>query len=447
MTGGGSADAGGQEALFDAAPVDDSGAETQDRFSWQHHCIAADAIRMLVGGGVVRIVCEVHQDYVIEDGAGFVLVSCKHREASRGPFTLSELCLEGGVAQLFARWQELGDVRLKLVTNAGLVAGKGESAELVAACAAIAGGASIDEDETRRRAREAFACALLAAGRRKQFTGIPVTPKPKKRSDPVEIPEGFIAKVEAFMRVFTLKPEMPPRQMIHTIHVHTVMQPALIEVGLAHLDATEAYDSLLATIADRNRMDGLSGRYQYWFWGDQLEGQRGTQAALVLARTISADDVQRACSATRTKHSGVLLRALESDHTKLEAKLLAGRVGPVRRREAERLREAWLAFRLERRSGLPGDSDEQYDLETRILGIAGDAESAAITAAGDVWGDLLFSELKERLRAASEGLAVGVSAELLLGAAFELTSRCHIWFSEEFDVNAALADVQQVGAQ
>jgi hypothetical protein len=90
------------DTALDEPPEDDSGSDTQDRFAWQHHCAAVDCIAMLTNAGIRRVVCEIHEDHVVDHGAsGLELVSCKHREQSRGPWKLTELCLSGGVAHLF----------------------------------------------------------------------------------------------------------------------------------------------------------------------------------------------------------------------------------------------------------------------------------------------------------------------------------------------------------
>jgi hypothetical protein len=48
---------------------EEGGAEVQARLEWQHHCTAIDCISMLGSEVPVRVVCEIHQDYVVDYGA------------------------------------------------------------------------------------------------------------------------------------------------------------------------------------------------------------------------------------------------------------------------------------------------------------------------------------------------------------------------------------------
>lgn len=43
---------------LETPPTEDSGAETQDRYGWQHHCTAADCLEMLSDPTITRVVCE-----------------------------------------------------------------------------------------------------------------------------------------------------------------------------------------------------------------------------------------------------------------------------------------------------------------------------------------------------------------------------------------------------
>jgi len=133
---------------FSTQPEDDSGAATQDRFSWQHHCIAVDRVGLIVAGQTRRVVGEIHEDYIVEHRDGLCeLVSCKHREASRGPWKLVDLCIDGGVGHLFGRWSAFPQTLLRLMTNGGLAAGKAEAGAVAIACAkaAVAGGVAVPD--------------------------------------------------------------------------------------------------------------------------------------------------------------------------------------------------------------------------------------------------------------------------------------------------------------
>ena len=62
------------------------------------------------------------------------------------------------------------------------------------------------------------------------------------------------------------------------------------------------------------------------------------------------------------------------------------------------------------------------------------------------WGDALWGELDRRFRA-MEGTsgAHGLSADLLLGGASELTDRCKAWFTDRFDAQLELNRLKEGG--
>lgn len=428
------ADDGARALAEDLPPLlEDSGADTQDRYSWQHHCTAVDALRMAKDQSIRRIVCEVHEDYVIEYESGIELVSCKHREASSGPWKLTELCSKGGVAHLFGRWEATKALRLRLMTNAGLQPGKNESGKLAEACARRAEGCT--PGEVREMAM-ALAGALLAAGRGKDIAGIPQTDKPKRHTD-LDVPPDFLTRVEEFMAVLVIRADLPARAHMREYVIGGVVRPLLHELEMPDTHAVHQYEACVALVAERNRSNGVTGRFAEWLTGEVPEGQRGSQLALITARSIRPDEI-KAC--LRTRGSTPLLRRWSTPgHDRLRAKLVAGGIGPTRANSATRLREAWLAAWAKMRTGLPGDVDERDDLEARVLEIAGDAEAFIATSGGD-WGNPMYEELKARLSANVDSLGspLQLTAELLMGIAMDLTAECEVWFSAEFDVEAAL---------
>jgi hypothetical protein len=235
---------------FALVPAEDSGAETQDRFRWQHHCTAADCIAMLLDPTVRRIVCEMHEDYLVDRGTDQrELVSCKTRELTRGAWPLTELCGKGGLAHLFSRRQELAGVRLRLMTNGALKLGPCETAAVIAACRAVADGAAFDGDVAK--CRDALARALLAARRSRPFQHIPETAKPLRGSG-APLPAGFADQVGEFMRVLRVCDGLPSRLHVRGHHVEEVMRPALVGLGHDPSSAGECYDAVVALVADRN---------------------------------------------------------------------------------------------------------------------------------------------------------------------------------------------------
>lgn len=425
------------------APAEDSGAETQDRFRWQHHCTAVDCIAMLRDATIRRIVCEVHEDYLVDRGEDDrELVSCKTREPSRGPWSLAELCCKGGLAHLFSRWRELGSVRLRLVTNGALKLGPYEASAVIAACRAIADGAAFEGDLAK--CRDALARALLSAGRSRSFEHIPETAKPL-RGSVVPLPAGFADQVEQFMGVVRVCEGLPSRLHVRGHHVEAVMRPAMDASGHDPVAAGDYYDAVVSLVADRNVSGPLTGQYANWLTDPGTGTTRGTLAALVQARTIDRNDVLAIMGNRPGTTHRRQPKASESD--RLRIKLLAGGIGETRINSALRVRERWLAHWARIRNDLPGDSRDLGDLEDFVLEVAGDVE-AEVASEGSDWGDKMYEALRTRLNTESDSLASSIAptGDLLLGLSLDLAARCEAWFSRPFDVDAVLADEVPVAA-
>jgi hypothetical protein len=101
--------------------LDDSGANTADRYDWQAAMAAADGFALYLDGlgddGRLRpdcgnrVLCEWQEDWVLFSGDSVQLVSGKHRDPSAGAYTtVAKLAVDGGLAHLF---------QLRLITCGG----------------------------------------------------------------------------------------------------------------------------------------------------------------------------------------------------------------------------------------------------------------------------------------------------------------------------------------
>ncbi|MEU6653009.1 hypothetical protein ABZ904_27135 [Streptomyces sp. NPDC046900] len=119
-----------RQLFFSVPQLDDSGADTLDRYNWQASMAAADGLRLYLDAlndgrpsqdidG--RIVCEYHEDWAAVDGDAVELVSAKHRDVTTGPFTtINSLADAGGVAHLFGRWHALNETPSLALSRGGL---------------------------------------------------------------------------------------------------------------------------------------------------------------------------------------------------------------------------------------------------------------------------------------------------------------------------------------
>jgi hypothetical protein len=425
-------------SLLDVIPDEDSGAQTQDRYRWQHHCTVVDCIQMLNDSEIEKIICEVHEDYIIVRRTHIELVSCKHREPSRGPWSLSDLCLNGGIAHLFSRWAAAKDPIARLITNAALKPGLMEAGEIVSACARVAESGSFEAKDLE--AREALARALLSARRQKKYHEIPETEKPTgRRSQWPPVEPGFLERVGTFMQALRVKFDAPARKYIEAVQ-QIATHDALAALGHPSEAHPKCYHAALSLVASRNMADELPGNYLAWITGNTDDGPRGSQRALIQARTIERRDVE-----TALRQAYRIDEKIAHDPFKvqrLQAKLIAGQVGGTRISSALRHRDLWLEKATSLRTGAPNESSARQLLEVKVLDIAGDVETA-LYGAEERWGNDMYEGLRSQLVEQHEALSkiLPLTSDDLLGLAMDLASRCYVWFSPPFDVDAAIREV------
>jgi hypothetical protein len=97
-------------------PIDDAGADTFERYRYQARVLAPLAIacgRSLVvynGGSILAIVCEHHEDALVETSAGWRAIQIKTRNQSLGPWRIRDVTgPQGGLCHLALTAQRLGE--------------------------------------------------------------------------------------------------------------------------------------------------------------------------------------------------------------------------------------------------------------------------------------------------------------------------------------------------
>ncbi|MFP5489590.1 MAG: dsDNA nuclease domain-containing protein, partial [Acidimicrobiia bacterium] len=72
-------------------PTDDVGADTLDRFRYQAHLIARACVAMVDDRRISAVICEWHEDYVIQFANGpSEIVSVKHHDGSQSHWTVRQ---------------------------------------------------------------------------------------------------------------------------------------------------------------------------------------------------------------------------------------------------------------------------------------------------------------------------------------------------------------------
>lgn len=395
------------DAVVETPPLDDAGALAQDRFDYQVHLATARCARMLVDDEIASVICEWHEDYVVQyRRAPSELVSVKHLEGSQPRWTLAGLCGAGGLLHLFERWRRVRErCTCRLQTNCGLRVGADEPGALREACA------NGDGPELRRWA------TLLAPG---------------VGSDDVE-------EVDRFLRALKIECELPDRHTVATVLATEVMRPVLRQLGFDERHADLLWRVLHDVVAEASRSgdrhdvsvalsdpDALAGDF---------ERRRVLQRKTIdRARALGALEVDRS-------RPRVLLSsppAFDRPRTRLVKKLERSGLGPTAIRSATRLRSNWLRIEHQWAVDLPGGQAELEHLRSHVVHTASQVERAA-RENDHPYGAVMQARMEEVLTTDHLGFdpLIPVSDMLLLGLVYDRTEACEVWWSDEFDADAA----------
>lgn len=396
-----------QTTLADLVGVpapDDTGATTAARYRFQAEVIVRDAIAVLVSGRGA-VLCEWHEDAIVfSHAARPELVSVKHREPSQGPWTLRALVEDGGLRHLFERWRDTGGrARCRVSTNGGL-------------------------GRTARQLRDA--CASEASTAIASISGSMA----RLLREPEDVVREFLASLR-------IEGELPARPHISAVNTTDLLVPALRRLGISALEPAAAYEALVRTVEEASR-DRAAGSQEFLdlIADPRRLDDRVKREYQLRGRTLTADRLRDALAEIRPIRrprlgpaTGVELRSA------LEQKLVAGGFGPTAIRAAQRLRASWSFFEA---SGSDPLSDWPADLEdfaTRLEREALEAEVEAMAHpdADGTWGRQMYLALKARLRAGPvlHSDSVPDDEALVEGFIFELTDRCAVWWSREFELS------------
>lgn len=399
------------EWIARSEPAEDAGAQTQSRFRYQHECTARSCVGMLLPDNrVASVVCEEHEDFIVIYTDGRVeLVSVKHREASRGPWSYAALCSDGGLKHLFERWLKTGRRALcRVMTNAGLKAGALEAQQLVDAC------------QSRESERiEPFLAKLATA-----------------------LGSADCDRVREFALVLSIEAGLPSREHIAAVNINAFYWPALKELNLVQTLADPYYEQVLALIARANR-DQIGERLD--LREALLDPGRFDEAAArdrrIKRRTITREAMFDALHPLTQPELSLVPRDPDAPPpplpSRLQRKLLDGKLGPTAIASAVQLRAQWYAFESTRRANVPGGDPAFEALRLRVAQLASASESRVSCTAP--YGKAMHLDLIETVTTdhLPAGVPFALDDQLLQGLVFQLTDECKVWFSETFDLGKA----------
>jgi hypothetical protein len=385
--------------------ADDSGAATQDRYRYQHHCVARHLLLALIEGRELAVVCEYQEDFIVLEGETTEAVSVKHRELSRGPWTLATITSEGGLRKLFETWRDGERVpTCRLMTNAGLAPGK-------------AGARSVAE--------------FNADGNK--YRKVVVEDLSQRFSTPS-------APVAEFLKVaLRVDAELPSRSGIETQQRIDLLGPTYGALGESAEASAAEYRALLELIHERSAdTNPIETDIRLALVAGGAEQKARMDDARIRARTVTTGDAaEHLCKARIEPYPALPPASEASPATRMRRKLQAGRLSPTEIRLAARLRSHWYAAEAEQRD-TPNVEDEIAGLEAEVQAAAGASQREAGDEVKDrPYGGVMLGKLRERLDGpqAPTPRREFAAPKLLEGLAYELTDRCEIWWSPEEDVD------------
>lgn len=433
------------EIVLRVTPLEDSGANTADRYDWQAAMAAADGLalylRMLGDDGALpadceaRILCEWQEDWVLLDGGGAELVSCKHRDPAAGAFTtVNKLADEGGLAHLFNRWCALEEKPLcRLVTTGGIGAGDPQTLEAAShhmRGLRVAGESATADDEMREivdKLRKAIATYCLDTKTRWGGDGGGLVVPHVEQC-------GEVARFLSMLRLDYGRP-----QRAHVEHAAPSMfaQPVLDRLGSPG-SAEAVWEAVIRLFRARMRAKGpVPGgalpKVMAYLPGAPAPAHQDVDDD-VLARIVTMGDIETAITNALAMPAGYEPVARVPLTTRLAVKLNVGGCSDNSAERAERLRRDYLDFWRDRASGEAAARVEQRRFEHRLLRISDEA-----TQHGAPSGAALWRRLQDRMDVLSEGdLPAGMDADLALGGLCDLANECAVWFGPRFDVEAVI---------
>lgn len=434
-------------ALY-APPVEDAGARTADLYHWQAAMAAADAFTLLTQSfaqgwtiqdqTAARIVCEYHEDWLIQARGEIELVSAKHRESATGPWTtINALMDSGGMAHLFARWLALGKQTSSRLVSSVAASKLGSELER---CTGLAKkklqGVELDDGEETLLSQtiDASAKSLLLLKR-----GLPID---------WQAPEGATAKTVAvqqeqrqtllmFLASFIFDLERPSRQLVRHAAPSLYVEPLLALLNAPSALAPIVWSTVLPLFEARMRSRGP---------GDTsdvppvaaAQSNADPSQAIIAARSMNLTELLLAVRSVLANPNAYAPLSTPVRVTKLSMKLAQGGCSENSIARAERLRLDYKAYRRLREKNIPGSRSERASIERYLLRAA-DEETNTVRKPTERWGKELWHALSQRFQDEPPTMkGAGLDGDLALGGVCQLTNRCVIWFSPYFDVAEAI---------
>lgn len=436
------------------APDDDVGAATADRYEWQAAMAAADGLGLyldslqdgrLEAGGDARVVCEYHEDWIVVTAHAAELVSAKHREPAYGVFTtITQLLGDGGLAHLFGRWHMLKELpSCRLVTTAGL--GSGQAQELEATAAFLRGLRLSGQMLLVGGAHEHVICKV-AETLLKHADCLPASWQPTRLGGTAILAGEQRDQVSRFLSMLSFDCGRPSRAHVGHAAPSMYCRPVLERLGHDAVNAVAVWEAVLALFRTRMRAAGPMPRgalpvvlaYSPGTRWEVAENDRD-----LAVRIITMADIDLAVRTAIANPRGYLPIPTAPRVTRIGVKMEAGRCPDNSIERAEQLCLDYQNYWRIRISSDPAARIRQAQLRRVLLRICDESTNAVNTTEAHAWGADLWHELQSRVETMPGTWPDDLDAELRLGGICDLTSRCKVWFSGRFDVDAVIASLRK----
>jgi hypothetical protein len=415
--------------LRHVTPPDDAGAATYDRYEWQAVMAAADILSAYLDcldeSGIARegasfeMICEHHEDWALSDGYATEIVSAKHKETSVGAFTtIRKLLTDGGVLHLFDRWLALGRTpRCRLVTTSGLAS---DARSLMDVAQAFAQGQCDGPDNDAILTKLVEAVAHARQGR--------------EEDDPANQETGSVNGNNAsddretlvmFLGILRIQHSQPSRDYVTLMAAGAYAEPVAVKLSVPAA-ANAIWTAVLGLVRERMRAAGPRHRGRL----PTVLGARNESG--YEARTINLFDVSVVVRVAINNQSGFGPWPRRIRTSRVAIKMTTGGCSDNAVERAEALRRQYREYWHELRATPSVDSAQQR------------VENDVVRTSDDDWGSALWREVQARLdNAVDNNHSHGLDVDLLLGGVSELTNECKAWFSDAFDIDAAVHRLMQ----
>jgi hypothetical protein len=180
-----------------------------------------------------------------------------------------------------------------------------------------------------------------------------------------------------------------------------------------------------------------------------LAYQPGTQPAVgyderaLATRIVTTADIDYAIRTAVIHPGGYLPLAPPARLTRIAVKMAAGGCSANSIERAEQLRLDYQQYWRNRISGDPTARADQERLRRALLLIS-DRATPSTTEVPGSWGAAFWRSLQADVATVPAGMwPDDLDADLRLGGICDLAARCRVWFSDRFDVDAAIARLRE----